>query len=277
MAWLYIAAYLLLLIPTYILPYFGSNSSLVNVVSTATGMGMTPLWWLHAWCLVMLVILGWWRGRWTARAYLPVFPFLAGAFDLIPILNLVPLVPTVMHLIGMVVGVIVDNRADSERIADTNSKAAIASAIATAVAILGTLLFISGIGRMAASAKAPPKTPAQKVDISPGSKPAPTKAPGEAAKLPDTPSGSEKTNEAAKKESSPFDAKPSIKEAPENPPEPMKPAQEKQAQNESKPDDREAASEKKTQKPRSSAHARPAKAPKKANQSGGSVRYIIIR
>ncbi len=101
----FVCSYLLLMIPTYILPYFGSNSALVYAVGGLFGHGMTPQWWMHAWSLVMLMLIANLRGKLIAKRYLVVFPLLAAAFDLIPGMSLVPLVPTVMHLMALVLGV----------------------------------------------------------------------------------------------------------------------------------------------------------------------------
>lgn len=43
-AFLYVAGYFALMVPTYVLPYFGSNSIIVNSIGAAVGRGMTPFW-----------------------------------------------------------------------------------------------------------------------------------------------------------------------------------------------------------------------------------------
>lgn len=271
MAWLYIAAYLLLLIPTYILPYFGSNSSLFNAVGAAVGMGLSPLWWLHAWCLVMLVILGWWRGKWTAKAWLPVFPILAGAFDIIPILNMIPLVPTVMHLIAMAVGVISANRSDTEAISGINRKVGVAAGITTLIALLGVALFIIGIGRMAANAKQP--KPANTTTNSKA-----VESPKEATKPLDTQPTIGKSSEPVKKESSSYEAKPPAHESRGNSSEPKPAAENKQPVTvETKTEPAEKVVEKKRiHRPRPMP-PNPTSAPRKNNEGGSSVRYITIK
>lgn len=100
----YVVAYLVLMVPTYILPYAGSNSALVNGFSTAMGMGPTPQWWAHAWCLVMLVVLGWLRGNTIGKAFLPALPAVAALFDMTPGLSMVPLIPTLLHLAAIFFG-----------------------------------------------------------------------------------------------------------------------------------------------------------------------------
>ena len=102
----YVIGYLALMIPTYVLPYFGSNSIIANGVGALVGRGMTPFWWLHAWALVMLALIAFARGRHTGKPYLLVFPIIAAAFDMVPFLNWIPLVPTVMHLLALVLGAI---------------------------------------------------------------------------------------------------------------------------------------------------------------------------
>lgn len=101
----FLVSYLSLMIPTYLLPYAGSNSSIINGMGALLGRGPTPQWWMHFWCLFMLILLGHIRGRLVGKPYLLVFPVLALVFDLTPVLSSIPLVPTVMHLLCLVLGV----------------------------------------------------------------------------------------------------------------------------------------------------------------------------
>lgn len=101
---LFVCTYLVLMIPTYVLPYFGSNSALINGVGSLIGRGMTPQWWMHAWSLVMLMVVASVRGKLINKRFLLVFPLVAAAFDMVPGLNWVPMVPTVMHLVAIILG-----------------------------------------------------------------------------------------------------------------------------------------------------------------------------
>ena len=40
---IYVALYLVLMLPTYFLPYLGSNSAVLNTAGLASGVGMHPL------------------------------------------------------------------------------------------------------------------------------------------------------------------------------------------------------------------------------------------
>lgn len=96
--------YLVFMVPTYVLPYFGSNSAIVGAIGAMVGRGFTPQFWLHSWCLVMLVLVTSIRARNICKSWLIIFPVTAGFFDLVPVLNIIPLVPTVMHLLALVLG-----------------------------------------------------------------------------------------------------------------------------------------------------------------------------
>jgi len=98
--------YTLFIIPTYLLPYVGSNSSILNAGGIASGAGLNPAFWLHIISLVILVIVAWFRGANIGKTWLVIFPFLALVFDLTPGLSAIPLVPTVMHLLAIILGVI---------------------------------------------------------------------------------------------------------------------------------------------------------------------------
>lgn len=144
----FVVAYVTLMIPTYLLPWLGSNSAVLNVVGAAIGHGMTPQWWAHAWCLVMLILMAWMRGDFIGKKYLPVFPFLAAVFDLTPGLSMIPLIPTALHLAAIIIGV----RGSEQQgvgvvmaggFGTTSRKAAVLAGLMTASAVFGSVLFVS--------------------------------------------------------------------------------------------------------------------------------------
>ena len=102
----YVVLYLLFMVPTYLLPYVGSNSAALNASAQLAGFGFSPAFWLHLILLLILCVLAWARGAYVAKTWLVVFPIIALVFDLVTGLNFVPLVPTVMHLCAIIVGVI---------------------------------------------------------------------------------------------------------------------------------------------------------------------------
>ncbi|WP_426957034.1 hypothetical protein [Muricoccus radiodurans] len=96
----YAMLYLLLLIPTYLLPWFGSNSFVVFLAT----FGTNGLFWVHLLALLAICWLARERGRMTGQGWLVVLPVLALCFDMIPGLNLIPLVPTVLHGLAILLG-----------------------------------------------------------------------------------------------------------------------------------------------------------------------------
>lgn len=97
----FLVFYLVAMVPTYILPYFGSNS-LLAALST---MGITLLFSVvHIACFVVMIWAAYLRGPVVGKRFLWAFPLAAMFFDLVPGLSLVPLVPTVMHAIALIVG-----------------------------------------------------------------------------------------------------------------------------------------------------------------------------
>lgn len=146
----FVVGYVILMIPTYLLPWLGSNSSILNAVGASIGHGMTPLWWAHAWCLVMLMLMAWIRGDFIGKKYLPVFPFLAAVFDLTPGLSMIPLIPTALHLAAIIIGVrIIDQQPITDNVAVASSwgaisrKSGILAGLITVAAISGSVLFVT--------------------------------------------------------------------------------------------------------------------------------------
>lgn len=103
---IYALLYILCMIPTYILPFLGSNSGAANMVIIAA-KGAPSSWLLmHVAALVVMFILALARGSKTGRGWIVIFPILAAIFDFVPVLSWIPLVPTIMHLLAIIIGVI---------------------------------------------------------------------------------------------------------------------------------------------------------------------------
>lgn len=102
---MFVFLYIILMIPTYVLPYFGSNSTILNTAGQATGTGMLPVFWFHLGALIALMVITFFRGSLVNKMWLIIFPILAAIFDMAPTLSVIPLVPTVMHLCAIIIGV----------------------------------------------------------------------------------------------------------------------------------------------------------------------------
>ena len=105
----FVILYVLFMLPTYYLPYLGSNSSIVNTMTnidtgSRIGAGMNPAFWPHLGCLVVLIAITWLRGSFVKKQWLVVFPVMATVFDLAPVLSSIPMVPTIMHLLAIILG-----------------------------------------------------------------------------------------------------------------------------------------------------------------------------
>ncbi len=101
----FVLLYILFMLPTYYLPYLGSNSAVLNTAGMAVDAGMNPAFWLHLGALIVLMVVIWFRSVLIDKKWLVIFPVLATVFDLVPGLSLIPLVPTAMHLCAMIIGV----------------------------------------------------------------------------------------------------------------------------------------------------------------------------
>ena len=102
----FVILYILFMLPTYYLPYLGSNSAIVGAMGAAAGKGVNPAFWPHLISLIVLVVVAWFRGAFVDKKWLIIFPILAAVFDLVPGLSAIPLVPTVMHLLAIILGVV---------------------------------------------------------------------------------------------------------------------------------------------------------------------------
>lgn len=118
---LYVLLYLPVMALTYVLPYFGSNSLMAAAILDSAknipkeaGLNITmsqPVLWpyttLHLLCLAALVALAFYRGKFIQKNWLWTVALMAGAFDMMPILSSIPFVPTLLHLMTLVFGILV--------------------------------------------------------------------------------------------------------------------------------------------------------------------------
>jgi hypothetical protein len=103
----FLVSYILVMLPTYVLPWLGSTSLLLRAAAEASGQH-NPFPWLflaHALAWGALCALAYVRGRRIGHDWLPVFPVIGGVFDLVPGLNWIPLIPTILNICCMVLGV----------------------------------------------------------------------------------------------------------------------------------------------------------------------------
>ncbi len=100
----FLILYILLMVPTYLLPFLGSNSTMLNVAGVASGYGLSPTFWLHFILLASLVLVTWLRAIYIAKNWLVILPILIFVFDLVPLINSIPLVPTILHLLTIIIG-----------------------------------------------------------------------------------------------------------------------------------------------------------------------------
>jgi hypothetical protein len=112
---------------------------------------------MHFWCLFMLILIGQVRGRLVGKPYLLVFPILALVFDLTPGLSAIPLVPTVMHLLCLILGAIstapVANEGDETPAFTHTARTAAGISI---LSIAGMLWFAVGVGSHSKPLAPPP-------------------------------------------------------------------------------------------------------------------------
>lgn len=132
----FVLAYILLMLPTYYLPYVGSNSAILAGLGAATGMGLSPQFWMHLTCLYLLVVITWLRGCQIAKQWIAVFPVIASVFDMVPGVNLVPLVPTAMHICALIFGA---------RGSARQAEAASVSVLGGSIAAAGAVAMLAGL------------------------------------------------------------------------------------------------------------------------------------
>jgi len=102
---MFVVCYVVLMTPTYFLPYMGSNSLLLTAAASGASGQVYPLFLIHLAFLVGLAVIAWARGSLIHKNWLVALPIAAGLFDMLPFLSLIPMVPTILHLATIILGV----------------------------------------------------------------------------------------------------------------------------------------------------------------------------
>lgn len=102
----FVVAYVIFMLPTYFLPYAGSNSFVLHTLDAAVGTKhLNAAFYFHMGSMLVLCFMCWVRGSYVSRNWLLIFPILAIVFDFVPGLSVIPLIPTGMHLAAIIAGV----------------------------------------------------------------------------------------------------------------------------------------------------------------------------
>lgn len=127
---LYVLIYLPVMALTYVLPYFGSNSLMAaaflnsakhvpkeaGFTITASQPSLAPYTMIHLFCLSLLIGLAFYRGKFIQRNWLWVVALMAATFDMMPVLSLIPFVPTLLHLATLGFGVFLARETQEQKI-----------------------------------------------------------------------------------------------------------------------------------------------------------------
>lgn len=97
----FVVIYILLMIPAY-LTYVDSSST-ISSGSLGINMVSLPLL-LHFGSMLMLCYICFIRGKLIGKSWLGFIPLIAIAFEFLPALSAIPLVPSVYHLLAIVIG-----------------------------------------------------------------------------------------------------------------------------------------------------------------------------
>lgn len=104
---IFVLLYLGCMVPTYVIPYFRSTIGAIGIIAGSGSIfaGATGLFGFQLLLTALLVLFAYVRGSLTGKGWLMAFPIVALVFDFAPVLSLIPFVPTVMHILALVLGV----------------------------------------------------------------------------------------------------------------------------------------------------------------------------
>lgn len=92
--------YTIAIIPSYLLPWLGSNSFIAHLFSNHS----RAAFWIHTASLSLACFFSFIRGKQIKASHLGGLSISAAFFDLMPILNFIPLIPSFFHLLTILIG-----------------------------------------------------------------------------------------------------------------------------------------------------------------------------
>lgn len=87
-------------VPAYVLPYYGSNSSIANAAYYLMRQDLLVTFWVHLFCYGVAILLMWQTQQGIKKAWVAA-PLLAAVFDLTPGLSSLPLIPTLLMAVSL--------------------------------------------------------------------------------------------------------------------------------------------------------------------------------
>lgn len=87
-------------VPAYVLPYYGSNSSIANGAYYLMRQDLLVTFWVHLFCYGVAILLMWQAQQGVKKAWVAA-PLLAAVFDLTPGLSSLPLISTLLMAVSL--------------------------------------------------------------------------------------------------------------------------------------------------------------------------------
>jgi hypothetical protein len=165
----FVGSYLLCMLPTYYLPYLGSNSTLVQGMSAAVNGRTMGSFWIHLAFSAALIGIAFCRAPHINKQWLPSIPVMAAFFDLTPGLSSIPLVPTGIHVMAVVFGA---SGTINEAYKANFMRAAVSVGVVSLLFLIG--LFRLGAGPSSGSAVVKSNLPERRSAVESVQKPSPT-------------------------------------------------------------------------------------------------------
>ncbi|WP_420723557.1 hypothetical protein [Hwanghaeella sp. LZ110] len=113
----FLLTYIIFMIPTYLIRFaaFSAAVQSTNSEQDISNIGNAASLMMIA-CFLILALIAFFRGRRIEKPWLAAFPIVAGVFDVV--LFFIPVVPTAMHILTIVLGCI--SKPNSETIKPTS-------------------------------------------------------------------------------------------------------------------------------------------------------------
>jgi signal transduction histidine kinase len=102
---IFVMTYIVFMLPTYFLPYLRTSSSaFYGFEDAASANAFNYPFFIHLACMIILCWICYVRGAMIGKSWLFFLPMVAFAFEFISKLSAIPYVPSMYHVLAIVVG-----------------------------------------------------------------------------------------------------------------------------------------------------------------------------
>ncbi|HBA08293.1 MAG TPA: hypothetical protein DCW48_00990 [Methylotenera mobilis] len=113
---IFVTTYIVFMLPTYVLPYLRTSPASLHGLDDAGANVFSFTFFIHLASMILLCWVCLVRGAMVGKNWLFLLPVVAFAFEFISKLSVIPFIPTMYHILAIIVGATSANISVSDKL-----------------------------------------------------------------------------------------------------------------------------------------------------------------